>query len=406
MRIARVLTAATVAAFPLAALAVGCGDDTTGSSTVTDASMTSSATSSATSTGTGTSTVTTSATSTVTSTATSTATGMDSGADASDGAVQSLYVMLGGHTGIRAKIDAVVAQELMDPEIASYFFNQTASPIPGGHPNSDQLSECFTDLLSKIAGGPELYPTTVTDDAGMFTCRADMVAIHKSLNISGGTFDKFIMIAATELGVLGVSPANITTIGGALVSTKPAIVTAALADAGEIPYSPNTGDGGLYPDLAPDASTLYARLGQHLGVRAALNAIVAQELTDPEIASYFFNQTASPVPTGHPTVDQLTECLTSLLGGAAGGPEDYPLAVVDDAGSFTCRDLVTIHTPLHISGGTFDTFVTIAAGELMNLGVTALDITTIGGVLNSTKGAIVQADLFDAGELPYDAARE
>ena len=152
------------------------------------------------------------------------------------------------------------------------------------------------------------------------------------------------------------------------------------------------------------STTLYTRLGEHAGIRAAVNAVVQAELGDPDIASYFFNQVATPVPAGHPNVDQLSECFTDQLANAAGGPETYPTTVTDDAGSWTCRDMATIHAPLHISGGTFTKFVTIAAGELGTLGVASADIMTIGGVLDGTQSAIVDSDLADAGELPYDAA--
>ena len=129
---------------------------------------------------------------------------------------------------------------------------------------------------------------------------------------------------------------------------------------------------------------------------------MAQELGDPDIASYFFNQVASPVPAGHPTVDQLEECLTDQLANAAGGTETYPTTVTVDAGSFTCRDMTTIHAPLHISGGTFAKFVTIAAGELGTLGVAPADIQTVGGVLTGAKSAIVDSKLLDAGEQAYN----
>ena len=170
------------------------------------------------------------------------------GADAGDAGASTLYGRLGGHAGTRGAIDAIVAQELMDPDIQSYFFNQVATPVPAGHPTADQIEECFTDLLGKAAGGPETYPTTVeslTDagaDAGTFACRADMVAIHQSLKISGGTFDKFVMIAGGVLtSAMGTGPytfttADIGTVAGVLVGTKPAIVDPAQADAGLQPF--------------------------------------------------------------------------------------------------------------------------------------------------------------------------
>jgi hypothetical protein len=332
-----------------------------------------------------------------------------------EAATSTLYSRLGGHAGIRKAVDAIVAAELMDTKIASFFFNQVASPVPAGHPTVDQLSECFTDLLGSAAGGPEQYPMPVTDEAGVFVCR-DLAAIHQPLGISGGTFDTFIMIAATELSTLGVAAADITTIGTVLEGTRGAVVSPSVADAGEQAYVPSeAGPSDAGPtDAAPSdggsneagdsaASTLYQRLGGHAGIRTAVDAIVKAELVDTKIASFFFNQVATPVPAGHPTVDQLSECFTDLLASVAGGAETYPMTVTDEAGSFTCRDLAAIHQPLGISGGTFDTFIMIAAMELQMLGVAAADITTVGTVLEGTRGAVVSTSVADAGEQAYDA---
>jgi hypothetical protein len=160
------------------------------------------------------------------------------------------------------------------------------------------------------------------------------------------------------------------------------------------------------------SSTLYDRLGGHAGIRGAINAVVAAELMDADIKTYFFNQVATPVPAGHPSADQIEECLTDQLGAAAGGPETFPTTVVspDDAGSFTCRDMSTIHQPLSISGGTFDKFVMIAGGVLtsaMGTGTytyTMADIGTVAGVLTGAKPAIVSASLADAGSQPFPGA--
>jgi hypothetical protein len=243
----------------------------------------------------------------------------------------------------------------------------------------------------------------VTDEAGTFMCR-DMATIHQPLGISGGTFDTFIMIAATELQTLGVASADIMTIGTVLEGTRSAIVSSSVADAGEQAYVPS--EAG--PTDAGDAATttLYQRLGGHAGIRSAINAIVGAELMDAKIASFFFNQVASPVPAGHPTVDQLSECFTDLLASVAGGTETYPTTVTDEAGTFMCRDMATIHQPLGISGGTFDTFIMIAATELQTLGVASADITTIGTVLEGTRSAIVSSSVADAGEQAYDAGHE
>lgn len=166
--------------------------------------------------------------------------------------------------------------------------------------------------------------------------------------------------------------------------------------------SATTGDTGTSLDsgvACNPGATLYDRLGGYAGIHAAIVAIVGQELANPEIASYFFNQVASPVPAGHPTADQIEDCFTVLLASAAGGPYTYPPdggVTTDAGGTFLCRDMATIHQPLLISGGSFDEFVSIAAATLAPT-VCATDLATIGSVLEGTKTTIVFAPLADAG---------
>ncbi|HEX3770371.1 MAG TPA: hypothetical protein VHV30_05885 [Polyangiaceae bacterium] len=165
-------------------------------------------------------------------------------------------------------------------------------------------------------------------------------------------------------------------------------------------------------------TTLYQTLGGHAGVRAAVHAIVVAELADTDIQTYFFNQVQ--MNPGHPTATQIEECFTDLVSANIGGTETYPYTVgpFDDAGvnvgdggagtgTFTCRDMTAIHAPLKISGGTFDKFVTIAAGVLMgspyNLTSTSSAFTTLAGLLTGQKAPIVDPNLADAGAGPFDA---
>ncbi len=204
-------------------------------------------------------------------------------------------------------------------------------------------------------------------------------------------------------------------------TTEPDTGTTLQADTGTT-VTPDTGSPAVDAgDASAPVGTLYDRLGGHAGIRGAIHAIVMAELADTEIKSYFFNQVATPVPAGHPTADQIEECFTDLLAKNAGGTESYPTVVTfddagqtvtvpdaaADAGGFTCRDMVTIHAPLKISGGTFDKFVMIAGGVLtsaMGTGpytYTSSDITTIAGVIVGTKTAIVDANLSDAGSQAF-----
>ena len=266
-----------------------------------------------------------------------------------DAGSSTLYERLGGNAGIKGAVDAIVAAEVMDPQIAAFFAPAT---MAGHTPSVAQIKECLVLQIGNAAGGPEQYPAAVS---GGFTCRS-MAAAHAGLGISSEIFDKFVMIAAATLTSAGVAPADVATLGGVLNSTK-SMVT-----------GPN----------------LYQRLGGNAGIKGAVDAIVAAEVMDPQIAAFF----APATMAGHtPSVAQIKECLVLQIGNAAGGPEQYPAMV---SGGFTCRSMAAAHAGLGIPATVFDKFVMIAAATLTSAGVSAADVATLGGVLNSTKTDVVQ----------------
>ena len=142
------------------------------------------------------------------------------------------------------------------------------------------------------------------------------------------------------------------------------------------------GEGGI-----GNTTTLYERLGGHDGIAAALNAIVAEELKDPIIVTYFSQQASS---SHKPTKKDIGECFTNLLGKAAGGPELYPFTTTS---GFTCRNMAAAHATLGIGAGTFDKFVMIAGTVLTDLKVEADDVAAIASVLNGTKSSIVDPNV-------------
>jgi hypothetical protein len=133
--------------------------------------------------------------------------------------------------------------------------------------------------------------------------------------------------------------------------------------------------------------SLYERLGGHDGISKAVDAIVAEELKDPEIASYFYFQMQNPLPAGHPSAAQIKECLVAQLGNGAGGPEMYPMTA---SGGFQCRGMTAAHAKLGIPDGVFTKFLTIAAGVLKSANVMDADIQTVGGVLEGARVQVVQ----------------
>ena len=64
-----------------------------------------------------------------------------------------------------------------------------------------------------------MYPVKLPSG---FTCRS-MKEAHKTLGIGGGTFDKFVLIAANELTALGVAADDVAAVGAVLNGTKLAV---------------------------------------------------------------------------------------------------------------------------------------------------------------------------------------
>jgi hypothetical protein len=167
-----------------------------------------------------------------------------------------------------------------------------------------------------------------------------------------------------------------------------------------IPPSDSGGivDAGPQVDSAmpcTGTATLYERLGCEAGITSAVNAIFGAELANGDIASYF----AYVGTPGHPNVDQIEACFVKFLSSAVGGPDAYPTTVTAGGSSFMCRPMATAHADLYISGGSFDTFVSIAGSVLMSplFNVSASDVAMIAGVLGGYKPMIVPSYLTDAG---------
>jgi hypothetical protein len=177
---------------------------------------------------------------------------------------------------------------------------------------------------------------------------------------------------------------------------------AARGDGGQLDGAMEAAPAVWYADAG---GTLYDRLGQHAGIRALINTILEAELGDPLIASYFVNQVqGSSPPVGHPTLDQLAECMTSQLAHAIAGPEKYPSLVSDDAGlnAYFCRDVLTAHIRLDITGGTFDRFALIAAAALQARGVRSADIGALGSAFADSRENVVAPGQNDAGPAESD----
>ncbi|MFO0674714.1 MAG: hypothetical protein U0235_34715 [Polyangiaceae bacterium] len=131
------------------------------------------------------------------------------------------------------------------------------------------------------------------------------------------------------------------------------------ADAGS--DATTTTDGG---GEGGTTTSLFQRLGGTAGLTAVVNSLVAEEIKDPEILSYFAPNAAATPPAGKPSVDQIKACLVLQLSAASADPTkgDPTFTYPGTAAGWACRDMKTAHASLHIGNGTFDKFATIAAG--------------------------------------------
>lgn len=276
------------------------------------------------------------------------------GADTTgDTAAPSVYTQLGEEAGIATFVDGLVAEELKDPTIAPYF----AGLGTGGSPTAAQLKACLVQQVGNATGGPQPYPTTVSVDGG-WTCRT-MAATHAGMNITATDFDTFVSIAAQFAADQGVPSDIIGVLGGFLNAQK--------------------------DDIVPPQQSIYERLGEEAGIAAFVDGLVAEELKDPSIAPFFAHLGEGDSPTG----PQLKACLTKQVAAATGGPQQYPTTVAVDGG-FTCRDMVTVHEGLGITGPVFDKFVSIAGMFASDQEVPSDIITVLGGFLVGFKADIVE----------------
>jgi len=334
-------------------------------------------------------------------------------------AALSLYERLGGKEGLETFVKTVVETKILtDVDLKTFFFNQTAMPIPAGHPSAKQITVCFARFVG-TALGKDSYPgATVNDPMNTnnpdHKCRS-MADSHKvgstQLNIGSANFDKFIGHIATSLMPL-VKP-TATKAGEITQAEFDALASALIGQKADV----TTKDA---PSGGPFVPVLYDRLGGKAGLEAFVKDVVEKHiLTDADLKTYFFNQVATPIPAGHPSAKQITVCFARLVG-AALGADTYPGAAVSDptntnTPNHTCRTMTDSHkgasTMLRIGTGTFDKFISYIAMDLQPLvkptatkagEITQAEFDALAGALNGTKAEVTTVGV-PAGPGPFSS---
>jgi hemoglobin len=117
--------------------------------------------------------------------------------------------------------------------------------------------------------------------------------------------------------------------------------------------------------------SIYERLGEQRGIRAAVDDFYERVLADPELVSYFDDVDMS----------RLRAHQTKLLVQVTGGPVEYD-----------GRGLAVAHGDLDVTPGAFDRVVGHLVATLAELGVQDRDIATVGQALTANRDNIVTAE--------------
>ncbi len=127
--------------------------------------------------------------------------------------------------------------------------------------------------------------------------------------------------------------------------------------------------------------TIYDRLGQEDGIRAAVESLVVNRIApDPRINAYFLNDSVD--------VGIVINCLTVQLSSLTGGPQEYPTP--------DCRDMKESHEGLGISDADFVDLANHVVDELSERGVAQADIDVIAEALTGMYEDIVEDPNDDA----------
>ena len=116
--------------------------------------------------------------------------------------------------------------------------------------------------------------------------------------------------------------------------------------------------------------SLYARLGQEAGIRAAVDDFYVRVVGDPQLAPYFAGI----------DMPRLRRQQAALLVQVTGGPAGY-----------SGRELARGHAGLDITPADFDRVVGHLVATLTALGVAEEDIAAVGAALGAHRDDIVTA---------------
>jgi len=202
-----------------------------------------------------------------------------------------------------------------------------------------------------------------------------MKAVHAAMGINDAEFTFFENALLTVLLKAGVTRPDVTAVKGVLETTRSAIVTA---------VAPPTGNVSICNKYSKALGVTNKALLQSL-----VTAIVGNLVAPTSIVKKYFDGTKPKGstnftdPANGALLKALVNSLMAFFYAPLGCTDQPPL-------KYAGGDMKTVHKSMGISLVEFQAFVAGAGNALTNAGVSAADLKTVAGVLNSFQRSIVK----------------
>jgi truncated hemoglobin YjbI len=285
----------------------------------------------------------------------------------------------GNNAGLINGLVGMVLDNLTNPtsELLDYFdgavpANSTDYTSPASAP---QFAALQTSLVEFFAGALGCSDGSIGPYTG-----PSLKAVHADMPIGGDEYNVFVDTIASVATSLGMSSDDVNAVG-ALLNSLPVRGAICNFNATCVTSLCNKYSNLMNLPSVPAGANLNL-------MTVVVNAVIAAEVTDPLIGP-FFNGTTPPGSIDFLPGSSQSTRLTNALIAFFGGPD--ALGCTDPAfpnNSVSVPDLKAIHQFMPITTQVFNRFNDIFDTVLANLSVSADDIATIRGILNSTEPLI------------------
>jgi len=277
---------------------------------------------------------------------------------------------------------------LADPVTLAYFNGQqppSSTDFTAAN-NAQRLSALTLSLINFFGSA-----LGCTDGTILLYTGGSMKAVHATMGVTTQAFDLFNKFLLEVTAGAGVSSTDNAAILAVLETTRADIT-------GSNPPSPGPGPAPVAPGLSicdkySAALALSNKALVSLIVSDTVGKLVGNDITLPYFNGKFPAGTTD-FTTNPALLANLQTHLVEFFGGALGCTDG---TITPYAGA----SLQVVHKSMKVSPAAFDTFNSLLLSVLVEKGVASPDVNTVGGVLESTRTAVVSPYTADSFKPNY-----